>query len=232
MKFTIIHRLCASVVLATLACSGCDDTRDNAADTTTPQASPAVSSAPRPATPTTMPPSPPAQTASSTPQLADDQTLTLTGLTFTVPKDWTVEPIKPGPFAAKAAFRIPGVGSEGPCAVRITHYPGMKGKDDMNISRWASQFRGPDGKPLTRDSGEISKRDVADGKIRVTMVQFTGSMASGMSGSGPTQPDQRLVAAIVDHARGPHFVKVSGSVESMKKANDSIVAFMHSAGIK
>jgi len=232
MKSTMNHCLCAAAVLVTLTCSGCDDTRDDAADTTKSQAPPAVSNAPRPATPTTEPPNTPTHTASSTPHLADDQTLTLTGLTFTVPKDWAVEPITPGPFAAKAAFNIPGAGSEGPCAVRITHYPGMKGKDDMNIDRWASQFRGPDGKPLTRDTGVITKRDVADGKIRVTMVQFTGSMASGMSGSGPIQPDQRLVAAIVDHARGPHFVKVSGSVESMKKANDSIVGFLHSADIK
>jgi hypothetical protein len=164
--------------------------------------------------------------------LADDQTLTLTGLTFTVPKDWVVEPIKPGPFAAKAAFRIPGAGSDEPCAVRITHYPSMKGKDDMNIARWASQFRGPNGKSLTHDSGKITKRDMADGKIRLTITQFDGSMASGMSGSGPTQPDQRLVAAIVDHPQGPHFVKVSGSIESMKKVHEAIIAFLLTANVK
>lgn len=232
MSPTKICCLCLSALFVTLTCFGCNDQSDRGADTTNPQASTAVPNKPPPPSTALAPSTAPAPTASSTPRPSDDQTLTLTGLRFTVPKDWVVEPIAPSPFAAKAAFRIPGAGSEQPCAVRITHYPGMKGKDDMNIARWASQFRGSDGNPLTRDSGKITKRDLANGKIRVTIVQFTGSMASGMSGSGAVQPDQRLVAAIVDHPQGPHFVKVTGNIESMKKVHESIIAFLLTANIK
>lgn len=232
MSPTIIYRLCTPALFFTIICTGCNDTRDSAADKTSTPTSTAVSNKPPPPSVAIEPLTTPAPTASSTPRPSNDQTLTLTGLTFAVPKDWVVQPIAPGPFVAKATFRIPVTGSEERCAVRITHYPGMKGKDDMNIARWASQFRGSDGKPLTRDSGEITKRDIADGKIRLTIVQFTGSMASGMSGSGPAQPDQRLVAAIVDHAQGPHFVKVTGSIESMKKVHESIITFLLTANIK
>lgn len=232
MNPTRIFRLYASAMFVTFCCMGCNDKSDKGADTTSPQVPTALSNKPPPPSTAITPQTVPTPTASSTPRPGDDQNLALTGLTFTVPRDWVVKPIAPGPFAAKAAFRIPVTGSDQGCAVRITHYPSMKGKDDMNIDRWASQFRNSDGKPLSRDSGKVSKRDIADGKIRLTIAQFDGSMASGMSGSGSAQPDQRLVAAIVDHAQGPHFVKVTGSIESMKKVHESIIAFLLTAKIK
>jgi hypothetical protein len=216
-----IYRLSVPTLVVTLTCFGCSDKPDKRTDSSDNQAPNAVLSKP----------APPA-TASSTPRPNNNQTLTLTGLTFIAPKEWAAVPIAPGPFAAKAAFRIPGTEADEQCMVRITHYPSMKGKDGMNIDRWASQFRGTDGKPLTQKSGIITKRDIADGKIRLTMAQFDGSMASGMSGTGSLRPDQRLVAAIVDHARGPHFVKITGRVAAMKKASESINAFLLTANIK
>ena len=38
-----------------------------------------------------------------------------------------------------------------------------------------------------------------------------------------------MIAAIVDHPQGPHFVKITGGVATMKRWEESIDAFLKSA---
>ncbi len=158
-------------------------------------------------------------------------TLDLTGLTMTIPEGWTRLAIKPGPFSAKAAFQLlGGAGDDAGCSVRVTHSPGMKGKNDLNIQRWLSQVKQADGSTSTRDNAEVST--VARDDVTMTLLDVTGVVNTSMDGTGAGQTDFRLIAAILDHPNGPHFIKISGDSVSMAKWADSISTFLKSAGTK
>lgn len=155
-------------------------------------------------------------------------TLKLTGIDLTIPDGWFPEPAEPGPMAAKAVFKLGGVeGDEVGCSVRVTYFPGMKGMDRQNIDRWISQVRQPDGSTSTRDHAKVTTKET--GNVRLTTVDVTGSVNTSMDGQGAGKPNYRLMAAIIDHPKGPHFVKASGNADSMKKWESSVRAFIESA---
>jgi len=213
--------------------AGCEKSREPAPPappTTTPASEPSGDSAPAPST------AHPA-TTSPTPADAGDapgaDIVDLTGLTMTVPEGWLAAPVAGGMFAASEAkaFMIPGVaGDTEGCTVKVTHFPMMKGKDDINIDRWLGQVRQPDGSATSREQAKITVTEL--GHVRITVVDATGSLSQGMGTEGTSQAGQRLIAAIVDHPDGPHFIKASGSIESMKQAESSIDAFLKSAKTK
>ena len=156
--------------------------------------------------------------------------LALTGLTMSIPAGWIQETAKPGPMAPKAVFKLPVVeGDPTGGSVRITHYPGMKGMDRQNIDRWISQVRQPNGQPSTRENATMTVKD--QGAVRLTIVDITGSVDTSMGAQTEGKVNHRLIAAIVDHPKGPHFVKASGGVECMKKWEASILAFLESARV-
>lgn len=159
------------------------------------------------------------------------EVLVLTGLTMKIPEGWVREPVKPGPMAAKAAFQLPTEGGDAiGCAVRITHFPGMKGMDDLNVNRWLAQVRQPDGSPSTPDNAKVTVTGL--GLVRLTVVDVTGTVNLSQTGSGTGAPDHRLIAAVVDHPLGPHFVKVSGGAEAMARWEQAVHAFLTSAKVE
>lgn len=160
---------------------------------------------------------------------AKETPLKLTGLTMTVPQGWVEEKIEPSPMGPKAVFKIPRTDPNGEDGmVRITHYPDMKGKDDMNIDRWLGQVSKPDGQPLTRSDAKITTTEV--GKVRLTVVDMSGSAKLTMRDTA--KPNQRMIAAIVDHPQGPHFVVSAGPAASMEKWAAQIDAFLKSAKVE
>lgn len=162
---------------------------------------------------------------------ASGSKLTLTGLSMSVPAGWIRETAKPGPMAPKAVFKLPGVeGDPTGGEVRVTYFPGMKGMDKQNIDRWISQVRQSDGTPSTRDNAKLTVKD--QGAVHLTIVDITGSVNTSMGASTESKSNHRLLAAIVDHPKGPHFVKASGGVACMKKWEASILAFLESAQVK
>jgi len=155
----------------------------------------------------------------------------LTGVSFDVPKDWVVEPAPPSEMGPKAIYSLAKVESdEEDASVRITYFPGMKGKDDLNIERWVAQVRRPDGSTSTKEDAEIVVEQIGD--VRLTIVDITGSVVTGMGVAGPAAPNQRLIAAIVDHPEGPHYVKVTGGIATMEKWAPSVYEFLKSAKVK
>lgn len=161
------------------------------------------------------------------------QTLSLDGIQFPVPEGWEPETVKPGPFAAVAAYTLPNAeGGAEACTVRVTHFPNMKGKDSMNVDRWLAQVKQADGRASTREDAEVVVEE--HGSIRLTTVDVSGSLSSGMPGmgGGTTKPGQRMIAAIVDHPKGPHFVKVTGEEACVAQWEDSVQAFLHGAQVQ
>ncbi len=154
--------------------------------------------------------------------------LKLTGVSFTIPGGWLEEKVEPSPMGPKAVFKIPKLDAKlDDGAVRITHFPNMKGKDkdEANIDRWVGQVTKPDGKPLTRSDAKITTTEI--GKVRLTIVDLQGSVKMTMRDSA--KPDHRMIAAIVDHPEGPHFVVTAGPAASMEKWAPQIEAFLKSA---
>lgn len=167
----------------------------------------------------------------SHPPIGDPAPGSLTGIAFDVPEDWVVEPASPSEMGPKAIYRLAKVESdEEDASVRITYFPGMKGKDDLNIERWVAQVRRPDGTTSTKEDAEIVVEQIGD--VRLTIVDITGSVVTGMGVTGPTEPNQRLIAAIVDHPEGPHYVKATGGIATMEKWAPSVYAFLKSAKVK
>jgi len=162
-----------------------------------------------------------------------DGVLRLTGVEMKIPEGWIQESIQTRPMAPVAIFRLPAKSqAQKDGTVRITYFPGMKGMDDRNIDRWVGQITKADGKPATRDDAktEIVNLD----HVRITIVDVSGvmRMSSGMPGEGATVTNSRLIAAIVDHPVGPHFVKASGDATTIEAWTPSIKAFLNSTLVK
>lgn len=154
---------------------------------------------------------------------------THSGVTFTVPEGWKSEPVSPSPMGPKAVFNLPAPEGKPECSVRITHYPnmrGMPGMDERNIERWLGMVKKADGSSITRADADISELDL--GEVKVIVVDATGVIAGGM-GVETSLAKRRMISAIVKHASGPHFVKVTGDVETMDKLADGVMAFLKSA---
>ena len=153
----------------------------------------------------------------------------LTGLTLTVPEGWVDEKkVEASPTGPKAVLKIPKTdpgGEDG--IVRITHFPYMKGKDkdEMNIDRWIGQVTKADGQACTRSDAKITTAEV--GAVRITMVDLSGTVKLTMRDTA--KPNHRMIAAIVDHPQGPHFVVSAGPAASMEKWAVQIDAFLKSA---
>lgn len=190
-----------------------------AAPATTPQAEKA---------PPTMPAnhpggSPAAESAAAT---IDGSALKLTGVMLTLPKGWESEPAGSGPMAPVAVLRIPKLAPDGEDGtVRITYFPNMKGMDESNIERWVGQVAKADGQPATRADAEIKVAEM--GNVRLTTVDLTGAIKLAMRDTA--KPNTRMIAAIVDHPKGPHFVVSAGDAKSMETWGDQIVGFLKSA---
>ncbi|MCO6436482.1 MAG: hypothetical protein J5J06_05290 [Phycisphaerae bacterium] len=163
------------------------------------------------------------------------ETLKLDGLTLTVPAGWKSKPVAGNrPMGPVALYEIPHVeGDQSDPEVRITHFPNMKGMDDANIARWVRQVRQPNGQPSTVSDAKIQEETL--GMVRLKVVELNGSVASSMGGS-PNDPhgglpNQRMIVAIIDHPKGPHFVRIVGDQATMAKWEPKIQEFLHSAKV-
>ena len=193
-------------------------------------ATPAAAASNQPAHPTAAKPavetSPaPSQTTAKLPTAKDDRgKLVLSGLTFTVPAEWKAQPVGDSPMEPQAAFTIANPhGEDG--MVRISHYPAMRGKDDPNIQRWLMQVSQADGTPSTMDQANIVR---AEGKgTQLTILDLSGTVKATMSQAGKS--NHRMIAAIINHAQGPHFVVATGDQALMETWAARVQAFIREA---
>jgi hypothetical protein len=125
---------------------------------------------------------------------------------------------------------LPSEGDDvGDVEMVVTHFPNMKGMDDANLRRWYGQFSQPDGSS-TAAASERADFEVDD-DIQVTLVDIPGTMSTGgmMGGAVTTKQDYRMLAAIINHPAGPHFVKVTGPADAVERWKPATVAFLKSA---
>ena len=122
----------------------------------------------------------------------------LGGLTVTVPDGWVSEP--PANSMRKAQYRLPGENGD---AELVVTYFGLQGAGgvEANIARWRGQFNGSDG-------GSVKTRSV--------------------SGMNVTVLDQRMLAAIVENAKGAFYFKLVGPKATVTRWEASFDQFIDS----
>jgi len=150
---------------------------------------------------------------------AQNPTVTLLGYQTTVPAGWTSRP-------ASSSMRLAEYTTPGTPGAEVVVYffgQGQGGAVQPNLTRWRAQFSSPDGSPVrekvTRDS---------TGAFPITIAEYTGTYARGIGAGDASQakPDQTLVAAIVETAKGTIFVQLFGPSAAVASQHESLVRFV------
>jgi hypothetical protein len=113
-----------------------------------------------------------------------------------------------------AEFRTPMSAGGGEATVVVYYFgEGQGGSADANIARWSSQFATPEGGPVDPD---VERFEV--GGLATTVAEFQGSYARGVGmgmGTGEAEPDQAMIAAVVETPQGNLFFQIFGPEESV-----------------
>ncbi len=121
-------------------------------------------------------------------------------------------------------YRVTGVG-DGNNASFVVYYfgPDQGGSKEANIERWTSQFSTAEGKPV---EPVITTSKV--GELPVTLVELRGSYARslGMGQRVTAQPEQTLLAAIVETSQGNLFAQLHGPTATVGAARPAFEAFL------
>jgi hypothetical protein len=157
---------------------------------------------------------------------ADDprKTVKAGGLSFEVPQSW-----KSTPTASQmrlVQFKVdPVQGDDFAAELVVYAFPGGAGTVDMNVKRWQSQFRGPDGNPP-----KIETKDLKGKNTDVTRVEtgghYTPSRFPGLAPE-PERDNARLLGGIVITERYGYFLKMVGpdkTMNSIKPAFDHLLS--------
>jgi len=160
----------------------------------------------------------------------------LDGITLQIPQGWIPETVPvnmsmPG-MAPKAVFRLPAAQTAGEdLHVRVTHFPRMKVSDEMNLRRWYGMLVQPDGRS-TEEVATVERFEI--GTVQIVLADIPGTVEAigpraGMDGPvRPAKPGRRMLAAIIKHDHGPHFVKMLGRAEDVERWRESFVACLKS----
>ena len=143
---------------------------------------------------------------------------------FTRPADWKW--IEPTSTMRKAQLQI--AGKDGARSADVTFFffgDGPTGGVDANVQRWLGQFTG---KPEANKTEPLEVKDV-----KVTLVSTEGTMkASPFGGQPDDMPGSGLLGAIIEHAEGAVFVKMTGPLALVKESREKFVAMVKAAAEK
>jgi len=149
-------------------------------------------------------------------------------LSFTAPKEWIVQPSTSSMRVAQYALpRVAGDSEDG--ELIVYYFGGSGGSIEANLDRWIGQMEQPDGRP----SKAVAKTSslTANG-LTMTVLDVSGRYVAEMapgSGSRHNKPGFRMKAAVVETARGPYFVKLTGPAKTIERWDASFTGFLKSA---
>lgn len=151
-----------------------------------------------------------------------EATISVLGLTSSVPESWRKQP--PTTSSRLAQYAIPGK-KPGQDAEFIVYFfgAGQGGTAEQNIIRWKGQFFGPNGAPVVPQVEKFKVRGMA-----VTTAEFQGTYARGI-GIGPTgQPKakQILLAAVVESPKGNLIIQLHGPQATVSAQRAAFMAFV------
>jgi hypothetical protein len=150
------------------------------------------------------------------------QTVRLLDLESSVGADWEAQ--QPTSMMRLLQYGIPGAGGDGVGTFVVYHFGiGQGGSIEANIERWQSQFSTADGGPV-----EPVVTTFKAGELPVTLVELKGSYARslGIGQRVAAQPDQTLLAAVVETAQGNLFAQMHGPTASVAAQRAAFEAFL------
>jgi hypothetical protein len=132
-------------------------------------------------------------------------------ITFEPPAEWRAE--KPASNMRKAQYAVPDKDkAEGDAT--FAYFGAMGGGVDGNVQRWKTQFAGT----------EPKVEEVKAGDVTITIFDATGEYAP--DAGTPPQPDQRMLAAIVQVASEDHIFKFYGPRGTVGDWRDAFVEML------
>ena len=159
-------------------------------------------------------------------EAAELRTIEFLGLKSELPAGWDEE--APSSSMRLAQFRVPGSDTGGDANLILYYFgEGQGGSAEANIARWRSQFSMPGGGVVEPDIETMT----VDG-MPVTLVELRGDYARsvGMGQAGAAEPDQILLATIVETPRGNVYVQLHGPAATVSSQRDPYLGFIR--GIK
>ena len=154
-------------------------------------------------------------------QAEDAGKFTVGAYEFSRPADWkSIPPTSP---MRKAQLQIPGKDGGKPADITFFFFgEGNGGGVEPNVQRWLGQITG---KP---DANKVEAQEF-DG-VKVTLVSAEGTLkAAPMAGIADELPDAALLGAILEHAEGAVFVKMTGPAALVKESREKFLALVKSA---
>lgn len=159
--------------------------------------------------------------------VADDGSFTIGPLSGTLPEGW--ESRAPASAMRKGEFLIDNPADGGlPGLVTAFYFGPNAGTVEMNIDRWAGQFKQADGTPVSPDM--VKRETFTSNDLEITLVSFTGTMgASSMGGVQMHEmADWMNVSGIVITPQGPWFFKGTGPEALMTAQMDNFRSLLKS----
>jgi len=202
-----------------------------AATPSTPQPTPAPAPAPAPEAPATnpigspapTPPAPPPAAVTAAPKATrDGSTLSVAGLSMTIPENWKDMEVGAGMFPPAARFSIdPVPGDTEPVTIGI--FAGIKGTVEANMNRWLIQ--------VTRLESRPDRQELKVGDLTVHQLVASGAFNPTM----PGQPQQAskdnwmILGAIVQGGPdGDVHILARGPKSTLLRSREAWDAFVQS----
>ena len=146
-------------------------------------------------------------------------------LTFTKPAAWRDR--APASSMRMAEFVVPRVGSDTEDGELIVYYfGGSGGSVEANLERWTSQFE-PRKQPI-RTTATVNG-------LRLTSIDVSGTYVAEVrpgSTERHNKPGFRMRAVVVETAKGPYFIKLTGPSGTIEKASTAFDQFLRSLAFK
>lgn len=143
-------------------------------------------------------------------------------LRWTAPEGWQAS--KPQSKMRLGEYIAPGPKGVQPAVMSIFYFgPQGGGGVKANIDRWVGQFTNADGSAI-KTAKQATK---TIGKVKVHMVDVTGTYGGGMGGGG-AQKDYRVMGAIAESPAGLFFFKLLGPAATMKANEQKFESFVQS----
>jgi hypothetical protein len=151
------------------------------------------------------------------------------GIEFDAPPEWASKPIT-SPMRT-AHYLLPRAEGDAEDGELIVFYFGPRegGPVEANLTRWRGMFTTREGEPLPADAGR--RETFEAGGLKVTLLDIAGRYApSPMPGMAAKTPrdESRMIAAVVETARGPYFFKATGPAATIEAHAQSIRAALES----
>jgi hypothetical protein len=152
---------------------------------------------------------------------------TLVGIAFTVPGDWKPSVIHKTDDTLQASYDLPrNEGVPGRASLVVHVQPEVKGKAKETIVQWYAKMKQAAG---AKEVGPTITEDTTADGIKITMGDMVGTMEGRKSGANEGQPvTMRMITAVIEDAKGPHTIRVTGPQPLIDASADRILAFIKS----